>query len=40
MKRLVKLYAKRGVTVELFAEYDEAFDWLRHQGVVPIAKAT
>lgn len=40
MKRLVKVYAKRGVTVEMFTEYDEAMDWLRHQGLTPIAKAT
>jgi hypothetical protein len=40
MKRLVKIYAKRGVTVELFADYDEAFEWLRRQGAIPIAKAT
>lgn len=32
MKRLVGIYAKRGVTVELFDNYNEAFNWLRHQG--------
>jgi len=40
MKRLVKVYAKRGVTVEMFSDFDEAFTWLRHQGAVPVAKAT
>lgn len=40
MKRLVAVYAKRGVTVELFDNYDEAFHWLRHRGLTPAAKAT
>ena len=40
MKRLVKIYAKKGVTVEMFGDFDEAFDWLRHQGQAPVAKAT
>jgi hypothetical protein len=40
MKRLVKAYATRGVTVEMFGDYDEAFEWLRRQGAIPVAKAT
>lgn len=40
MKRLVQLYARKGVTVELFDDFDEAFTWLRHQGKQPISKAT
>lgn len=40
MKRLVKVYAKKGVTVEMFGDFEEAFTWLRHQGQNPVAKAT
>ena len=32
MKRLVETYANKGVTVELFETFEEAFDWLRHRG--------
>ena len=40
MKRLVEAYAKRGVTVELFDDFDAAFSWLRRQGHKPAANAT
>jgi hypothetical protein len=32
MKRLVAIYAKRGVTVEMFPDPDEAFHWLRQRA--------
>jgi hypothetical protein len=40
MKRLVNSYAKKGVTVQMFDDVDEAFDWLRRRGQIPTAKAT
>jgi hypothetical protein len=32
MQKLVEIYASQGVTVEVFADPDDAFRWLRHQG--------
>lgn len=40
MKRLVKVYAKRGIVVEMFGDTEEAMDWLRRQSIVSLAKAT
>lgn len=40
MKRLVKIYATKGVTVETFDDPEEAFNWLRHRGQIPTAQAT
>jgi hypothetical protein len=40
MKRLVKVYARKGVTVELFDDLEEAFNWLRHRDQKLTAKAT
>lgn len=39
MKRLVKAYAGRGVTVAMFDDYDAAFRWLRQRAPSPISKA-
>ena len=38
MNRLVTIYANRGVTVKLFADYDEAFNWLRQPVQTSFAK--
>ncbi len=32
MTKLVSIYAAKGVTVEIFADPDEAFRWLRHRS--------